>query len=89
MRPEGEILLHEEFAERVAEYFRARSDVLEHGNRSAGQGIATTRVTELRNAVVSSAFARGIFGGFARTFRRWRLAAAGIFADGARGHAGA
>lgn len=43
-------MLHEEFAERVAERLEARADVLEHGTRSAGEGVATTRATELRNA---------------------------------------
>jgi hypothetical protein len=43
-------VLHEEFADRVAECFEARANVLEHGNRSAGYGVPTTRATELRNA---------------------------------------
>jgi len=50
MRPEGEIMLHEEFAERVAERLEARAGVLEDRTRSAGEGVATTRATELRNA---------------------------------------
>ena len=39
-------MLHEEFAERVAERLEARADALEHGARGAGGGVAT----ELRNA---------------------------------------
>jgi hypothetical protein len=43
-------VLHEEFADRVAECFEARAGVLEHGNRSAGSGVPTTRASKLRNA---------------------------------------
>ena len=43
-------MLHEEFAERVAERLEARADVLEYGIRLAGHGAATPRATELRSA---------------------------------------
>lgn len=43
-------MLHEEFAERIADRFEARAGVLEKGTRPAGEGVATTLAAELRNA---------------------------------------
>jgi hypothetical protein len=43
-------MLHEEFAERVAERFEARADTLENGKQLAGSGATTVRARELRVA---------------------------------------
>jgi hypothetical protein len=43
-------MLHEEFAERVAERLEARADTLENEGRFAGRGATAVRVRELRIA---------------------------------------
>ena len=43
-------MLHEEFAERVAEGLEARAETLENEGRPAGRGVTTVRARELRVA---------------------------------------
>jgi hypothetical protein len=43
-------VMHEDFAERIAERLEARADVLEHENRSAVHSVVVTRAEELRTA---------------------------------------
>jgi hypothetical protein len=43
-------MLHEEFAERVAERLEARADTLENEERPAGRGATEVRIRELRVA---------------------------------------
>ncbi len=43
-------MLHEEFAERVAERLEARADTVEDEERLAGRGATAVRVRELRVA---------------------------------------
>ena len=43
-------MMHEEFAERVAERLEARAAELEHGSRPAPHDAATSRATVLRTA---------------------------------------
>jgi hypothetical protein len=43
-------MLHEEFAERVAERLEARADALEHERWPAGRGATAARAAELRTA---------------------------------------
>jgi hypothetical protein len=43
-------MLHEEFAERIAERLEARADTLENKGRLAGRGATAVRVRELRVA---------------------------------------
>ena len=43
-------MLHEEFAERVAERLEARADTLEYEGRLAGRGTTAVRARELRAA---------------------------------------
>jgi hypothetical protein len=43
-------MLHEEFAERVAERLEARADGVESEGRLAGRGVTAVRVRELRVA---------------------------------------
>jgi hypothetical protein len=43
-------MLHEEFAERVAERLETRADTLENEGRLAGRGATAVRVRELRAA---------------------------------------
>jgi hypothetical protein len=43
-------MMHEEFAQRVAERFEAHADAIEHRGRMAGHNVATARATELRTA---------------------------------------
>jgi hypothetical protein len=43
-------MMHEEFAERLAERLQDRADALEQGGRPSGNGATATRATELRMA---------------------------------------
>ena len=43
-------MLHEEFAERVAERLEARADSVENKGRLTGRGVTAARVRELRVA---------------------------------------